>query len=105
MQCCLQENPDLVEIHLAGNPVTLEGGECPTYHIDILVEMPNLELVDGVSHIILLHWSLSLYVSGGWDRALGDVSNSYSQIVSSWRNWLKTLYSTVFPGVGFGNSK
>ena len=47
-QCSLKELPELVELYLAGNPVTLEDGECPTYHTDIQVVLPALEIVDGV---------------------------------------------------------
>ncbi|KAK7112824.1 hypothetical protein V1264_012212 [Littorina saxatilis] len=45
--CLLKEVPDLVEISLAGNPVTLEDGECPCYHSDIQTVLPALEIVDG----------------------------------------------------------
>ena len=48
-QCSLKELPELVELYLAGNPVTLEDGECPTYHTDIQTVLPALEIVDGVS--------------------------------------------------------
>ena len=47
-QCSLKELPELVELYLAGNPVTLEDGECPTYHTDIQAVLPALEIVDGV---------------------------------------------------------
>jgi hypothetical protein len=49
LQCSLKALPDLVEIYLAENPVTLEDGECPTYHTDIATALPAIEIVDGVS--------------------------------------------------------
>lgn len=48
-QCLLKGLPDLVELYLAGNPFTLEGGERPTYHVDIQTVLPLLEIIDGVS--------------------------------------------------------
>ena len=51
-QRSLKELPELVELYLAGNPVTLEDGECPTYHTDIQAVLPALEIVDGVSQLL-----------------------------------------------------
>ncbi|PVD39349.1 hypothetical protein C0Q70_01979 [Pomacea canaliculata] len=45
--CLLKGLPDLVELYLAGNPFTLEGGERPTYHVDIQTVVPSLEIIDG----------------------------------------------------------
>ena len=45
--CVLSSCPDLVEINLAGNPVTLESGEMPNYHFEIQIDLPHIEVVDG----------------------------------------------------------
>ncbi|XP_076458141.1 uncharacterized protein LOC143291891 [Babylonia areolata] len=45
--CCLKEVPELVEVSLAGNPVTLEGGECPAHHTYLMTMLPDLEVIDG----------------------------------------------------------
>ncbi|XP_041359793.1 protein phosphatase 1 regulatory subunit 7-like [Gigantopelta aegis] len=45
--CVLSSCPDLVEISLAGNPVTLESGEMPNYHFEIQIDLPEIEVVDG----------------------------------------------------------
>ena len=40
-----------MEVYLAGNPATLEDGECPNYHSEILDVLPDIEIVDGVRKI------------------------------------------------------